>query len=737
MQEITLDRRGRPVSIKLMRHGPMITKGISDSWEEDLHWNDDSSDENKESKFSTDTVFISRQNLIDWVHHTGKSLGYVIVTKRSKTSTIIFHCDRSGIYKSKKISTKNTGTKKINCPFELEGKRSAMEDSWTLRVICEMHNHEPALHLEGHPYARRLTDNEARLVEDLSRKNVKPRDLFHIRLSNVSGFFAYLNKVWLTPYKEMFVHCWTDKYLNFGNHTTNRVESQHAKLKRYLDSSKSDLETTVTYIHQVIQSQVTSIKASVEQSKIVFRHRFKDLHFDELRGFVSSHALDIIFKEYDRAKVVGSLAENCGCQLRTSHGLPCAHEQSMYLHKRQPIPLDSLDLFWRKLDLSPCISMKDDDIGCEAELEMLNAQFKKQSRSGKRSLLRKLMEIIAPSTTLVREPATHTATRGRPSLKTQSFRKMRAEKPPEPQASRRRSCSSAPKVGEYKEPARHSSFFKNLNEEAPRHSSFFMDLNEEAPRHSSFFMDLNEEPPRDSSFFMDLNEEPPRDSSFFMDLNEEPLGQCSYHFESNEIPSKRDSYLWKQIPTLFHPYITKIQDVRGDGNCGFRSIAVWLGYGEDQWPYVRRELLDELESSYSRYSRVFYGIEEIHTSLSFWESPAPEQHWMTMPETGILIANTFGVIFQLLTIKGSMTCFPLWKGPEEFQYHRVFTISNINNIHYVVVELKEEYPMPTISALWTRNKIPSAAGWQTMYKSRLELYEKLKPPQSAFIGIED
>ena len=76
--------------------------------------------------------------------------------------------------------------------------------------------------------------------------------------------------------------------------------------------------------------------------------------------------------------------------------------------------------------------MKDDDIGCEVELEMLNAQFKKQSRSGKLSLIRKFMEIIASSTTFVREPATYTATRGRPSLKTQSFRKTRVEKPPEP-----------------------------------------------------------------------------------------------------------------------------------------------------------------------------------------------------------------------------------------------------------------------------------------------------------------
>ncbi|KAJ9542899.1 hypothetical protein OSB04_029405, partial [Centaurea solstitialis] len=184
-------------------------------------------------------VFISRQNLIDWVHHVGKSLGYVIVTKRSKTSTIVFQCDRSGIYKSKKISTKNTSTKKINCPFELEGKRSAMEDSWTLRVICEMHNHEPALHLEGHPYARRLTDNEARLVEDLSRKNVKPRDILSIlkqdpnnvstssMVYNARSKFRMLERAGKTQMQVVmsFFHEKSYVYESRVNHSTDELEN--------------------------------------------------------------------------------------------------------------------------------------------------------------------------------------------------------------------------------------------------------------------------------------------------------------------------------------------------------------------------------------------------------------------------------------------------------------------------------------------------------------------------------
>ena len=133
-------------------------------------------------------MFQSREDLLAWVQNVARSLGYVIVTKRSKTkssgyvSKVILMCDRGGVYKSRdtgitKTSTRNSVTKKINCPFELVAKHFKLYDVWTLRVIRDEHNHAPAMHMEGHPYAMRLTDNENRLVVDLSMKNVKPRDI--------------------------------------------------------------------------------------------------------------------------------------------------------------------------------------------------------------------------------------------------------------------------------------------------------------------------------------------------------------------------------------------------------------------------------------------------------------------------------------------------------------------------------------------------------------------------------
>nr|KAJ0193618.1 hypothetical protein LSAT_V11C800398700 [Lactuca sativa] len=140
--------------------------------------------------------------------------------------------------------------------------------------------------------------------------------------------FVYLNKTWLTPHKEKFVSAWTDKFLNFGNHTTNRADSQHVKLKRYVETSGSDIAKSLKRIDDVVESQYT---------------------------------------EYERSKEFGFVYENCGCQVRTSYGLPCAHEQTIFVKKVHCVPLHSVDRFWKKLDLLECKSLEDDNLDCAVE----------------------------------------------------------------------------------------------------------------------------------------------------------------------------------------------------------------------------------------------------------------------------------------------------------------------------------------------------------------------------------
>ncbi|WOH13020.1 hypothetical protein DCAR_0832529 [Daucus carota subsp. sativus] len=80
---------------------------------------------------------------------------------------------------------------------------------------------------------------------------------------------------WLIHAKK-FVHAYTNKVLHFGNRTTNRVESAHNALKRFLKTSTGSLDTIWSRVHSFLELQENEIKASFVRSTN------KDLHISVL-----------------------------------------------------------------------------------------------------------------------------------------------------------------------------------------------------------------------------------------------------------------------------------------------------------------------------------------------------------------------------------------------------------------------------------------------------------------------
>lgn len=116
--------------------------------------------------------------------------------------------------------------------------------------------------------------------------------------------------------------------------------------------------------------------------------------------------------------------------------------------------------------------------------------------------------------------------------------------------------------------------------------------------------------------------------------------------ESNA--NEKEKLLRSCMPHFMVNYVDSVTDVRGDGNCGFRSVAVSLGRNEEEWLGIRRELLRELTTREDHYTKYVCGrskeeYEKLKTSLSFFEAGqgCSQGHYMLMPETGFLIANTY------------------------------------------------------------------------------------------------
>ncbi|KAD6453431.1 hypothetical protein E3N88_08136 [Mikania micrantha] len=168
--------------------------------------------------------------------------------------------------------------------------------------------------------------------------------------------------------------------------------------------------------------------------------------------------------------------------------------------------------------------------------------------------------------------------------------------------------------------------------------------------------------------------------------------------------------------------------------CACRLLKKWLT--------IRHALLTESIQNANVYINVLLGVfDEIQESLK-WSKPefAPRRYWMQMPETGLLIANAFGVTVVFISLGASVTIFPLWTSPEFLQPHRIVSFVFVNDNHYVMVELTGDYPIPTPSWYWSRFRSHDAAAWEMWYKQRLDLYtnwleSRRKPP--GFVDLDN
>ena len=125
-----------------------------------------------------------------------------------------------------------------------------------------------------------------------------------------------------------------------------------------------------------------------------------------------------------------------------------------------------------------------------------------------------------------------------------------------------------------------------------------------------------------------------------------------------------------------------------------------------------------------------YGTEtwhQVYNSLNFFELDtfAPNEHWMDVFETGLLIASRYNVILHSLTTVGSMTFFPLRSSPPPWYEHVAFRIGYVNGNHYVKISLAEGHPMPSMVPNWFRFKYDCATAWATPYMTRINKYEQL------------
>ena len=86
---------------------------------------------------------------------------------------------------------------------------------------------------------------------------------------------------------------------------------------------------------------------------------------------------------------------------------------------------------------------------------------------------------------------------------------------------------------------------------------------------------------------------------------------------------------------MLPPYLFDWIDVLGDGNCGFRAIAVTELGGEEAWPILRRAMSMEMQMNRAQYLTLYLSQESLDESIfrvgSHTDGPAPFMHWFDAP----------------------------------------------------------------------------------------------------------
>ncbi|XP_077219971.1 PKS-NRPS hybrid synthetase cheA-like [Tasmannia lanceolata] len=155
----------------------------------------------------------------------------------------------------------------------------------------------------------------------------------------------YIANSWL-PLKEHFVKAWTERHFHFGHRVTSSAQGVHAKLKKYVRLSTSDLNLVKTKICLAIDNQLQKFHTQLSTDKIQVPQKLCIPFFDELVSHISVFALRELFKQYRLATCNPTLSV-CTNQFTATMGLPCAHKMRFRIYESEVLHLGDIHPQWQ------------------------------------------------------------------------------------------------------------------------------------------------------------------------------------------------------------------------------------------------------------------------------------------------------------------------------------------------------------------------------------------------------
>ncbi|KAL5176765.1 Protein FAR1-RELATED SEQUENCE 5 [Glycine soja] len=621
---------------------------------------------------------------------------------RGRSSFVLISCERSGQYKCRKkeFVRRATGRRKCGCPFQLHGKPVIGGQSWMVKLICGIHNHELAKSLVGHPYVGRLTKDEKTIIAYMTKSMVKPRNIL-LTLKEHNDEEVVRDLFWCYPDAVKLCNACHLVILIDSTYKTNRYR---LPLLDFVGVTPTGMTFSVGFAY-LEGKRVNNVVWALERFRGLF------LKCDSLpvvivtdRDLALMNAVKTMFPECTNLLCWFHIDKNVKTKCKSLIGqknaweyvmdargslVDCPSEQQFHecLQKFEmgcsPWPMYALNQITAEFERvhyagkNPsscgCVMRTTHGLPCACELskyvlgsiplDSIHMFWRRLSFSDQG--LCEAQVTIKEETKIIYKRFEELDVCGKNSMCPPPSKVNTKGALKKPINRNQRSTKRDPSYWEYVD-ALHSVQNSNSSVKGAASSS-----------------------------------DPPNPTRIFPMLD--------------------------QFESFIQGFIDNIVDVKADGNCGYRSIAALLGMGKDSWSLVRNQLIKELGKWSDDYINLFDGterFEELRWSLLFdGLSKVTVDKWMDITEMRHVIASRYNVILELLSQQQSMTFFPLRsQPPTDSSVYRIICIGHVFDNHFVQVYLKDRCPLPPLALLWSRNSHPQAKQWSTPYISRMQPY---------------
>ncbi|KAH1233237.1 Protein FAR1-RELATED SEQUENCE 5 [Glycine max] len=661
---------------------------------------------NCSNAFNTSQVFGTRDDVLQWAQTVAHENGFVAAIMRSDTDTgrrgrssfVLIGCERSGTYKcrNKEFIRKDTGSRKCGCPFRLRGKPVHGGEGWMVKLICGIHNHELAKSLVGHPYVGRLTKDEKKIIADMTKWMVKPKNILLTLKEHNGNSCTTIKQIYSarSAYRSSIRGADTEmqhlmKLLERSTYKTNRYR---LSLLDFVGVTPTAMTFSTGFAYLEAE-RVNNIVWALERFRGLFlRNDCLPVVIVTNRDLALMNAVKTMFPECTnllcrfhidknvKAKCKSLIGEknvwdfvmdNCG----TLVDCPSEHQFAESLQKFQiaclpwPMFIDYVSDTW-------IIPHKEKFITSWTNKVMhLGNTTTNRVESAHWALKRVLQNSVRDLCSVW-----------------DAMNNMITPKNVEIKASFETSTHVVGHV--YKK-----TLYKRLLGMVSRDA-----LNQIASEVDRLrYLDTN---PSSCGCVMRSTHGLPcacelsRYTAGSIPVDNSPVKRSASCFEPPQ-PTRIIPML-DQFAPFIQGFIRDVVDVKADINYGYRSIAALLGMREDSWPLVSVD------------------------------------KWMDITEMGYVIASRYNVFLVSLSRQQSMTFFPLRsQPPPDSSGHRMICVGHVFGNHFVQVYLKDHCPLPPPALLCSSNCYSQAKQWTTPYISRMQQYTSLMSFKRHYVDLNE